>query len=53
MTTQRKTSLRAGRASSKVLRNPSSNRNDKIAAGSALSQRAPVSKKPSQSTRTK
>jgi hypothetical protein len=53
MTRQRKTSPAAGRASSKVLRNPKSSKNAKIAAGSALSQRAPKRKKPSRSTRTK
>ena len=44
--TQRKTSVRAGRAASKVLRDLRTSRPAKIAAGSALSQRAPVKKRP-------
>jgi hypothetical protein len=43
---QRKTSVRAGRAASKVLRDRRSGQPSKIAAGSALSQRAPVKKRP-------
>jgi hypothetical protein len=45
MSKQRKTSLRAGKAASKVLRSCNSGRNSKIAAASALSQRAPKKKK--------
>lgn len=44
MTVQRKTSVKAGKAASKVLRNVNSGHNSKIAAGSALSQRAPKKK---------
>lgn len=45
MPSQRKTSARAGKAASKVLRSGSTGRNSKIAAGSALSQRAPKRKR--------
>ena len=41
MAKQRKTSKKAGRAASKVLRNKRANKNAKTAAASALSQRAP------------
>lgn len=44
MANQRKTSSRAGKAASKVLRNPNSGKNSKTAAASALSQRAPKKK---------
>ncbi|MDP2812611.1 MAG: hypothetical protein Q8O32_02890 [bacterium] len=42
---QRKTSARAGRAASNVLRDGRTGRKSKIVAGSALSQRAPKRKK--------
>ena len=42
---KKKTSLRAARASSKVLRSKASGKNAKIAAGSALSQREKGRKK--------
>lgn len=45
MARQRRTSARAGRAASKVLRDGRTGRKSKIAAGSALSQRAPKRKK--------
>lgn len=45
MDRQRKTSARAGNAASKVLRDARTGRKSKIAAGSALSQRAPSRKK--------
>ena len=41
MTRQRKTSTRAGKAASNVLRDGRTGRKSKVAAGSALSQRAP------------
>ncbi len=41
MTKQRRTSPRAASAASRVLRNKGTSRASKIAAGSALSQRAP------------
>ena len=41
MAKQRRTSVRAGKAASKVLRDKRTGRKSKIAAGSALSQRAP------------
>lgn len=41
---QRKTSVKAGKAASKVLRDGRSGSQSKIAAGSALSQRAPLKK---------
>ena len=41
MTKQRRTTKKAGKAASKVLRNKKSSKNAKTAAGSALSQRAP------------
>ena len=45
MTRQKRPSPRAGRAASKVLRDGRTGRKSKIAAGSALSQRAPKKKK--------
>jgi len=45
MTRQRRTSARAGKAASKVLKDKRTSRKSKIAAGSALSQRAPKKKK--------
>lgn len=45
MVSSRKTSPRAGRAASKVLRDERTGRSSKIAAGSALSQRAPKKRK--------
>lgn len=42
---QRRTSAKAGRAASSVLRDKRSSRKAKTAAGSALSQRAPVRRK--------
>jgi len=45
MAKQRRTSKKAGRAASKVLRDGRSSKNSKTAAGSALSQRAPKKKK--------
>jgi hypothetical protein len=45
MARQRKTSARAGKAASKVLKDGRTGRKSKIAAGSALSQRAPKRKK--------
>ncbi|MBI5229963.1 MAG: hypothetical protein HY981_01540 [Candidatus Magasanikbacteria bacterium] len=45
MTKNRKTSKRAGKAASKVLRDKRTGRSSKIAAGSALSQRAPKRKR--------
>ncbi len=42
---QRKTSKRAGKVASKVLRNNKSSKVAKTAAGSALSQRAPKKKR--------
>ena len=41
MAKQRRTSKKAGKAASKVLRNKRSGKNAKTAAASALSQRAP------------
>jgi hypothetical protein len=41
----RKTSKKAGKAASKVLRDKRTGKNSKTAAGSALSQRAPKKKK--------
>ena len=41
MSGQRRTSKRAGKAASRVLRDDRTGRKSKIAAGSALSQRAP------------
>ena len=41
---QRKTGAAAGRAASRVLQNPSTSKDSKKAAGSALSQRAPKRK---------
>jgi hypothetical protein len=41
----RKTSPQAGKAASKVLKDGRTSKNSKTAAGSALSQRAPVRKK--------
>ena len=41
MTKQRKTSVKAGKAASKVLRDKRTGNSSKTAAGSALSQRAP------------
>jgi len=45
MPKQRRTSVRAGKAASKVLKDKRTSRKSKIAAGSALSQRAPKKKK--------
>ncbi len=45
MAKQRKTSSDAAKAASRVLKNPGSSKDDKKAAGSALSQRAPKKKK--------
>ncbi len=45
MARQRRTSKRAGKAASKVLKDKRTGRKSKIAAGSALSQRAPKRKK--------
>ena len=45
MARQRKTRCRAGRAASKVLRDGRTGRKSKVAAGSALSQRAPKRKR--------
>ena len=42
---QKRTSAKAGRAASSVLRDKRSSRKAKTAAGSALSQRAPVRQK--------
>jgi hypothetical protein len=42
---QRKTSVRAAKAASTVLESPKSSKPAKVAAGSALSQRAPKSRK--------
>lgn len=53
MASQRKTSVKAGKAASTVLRSKATGKVSKIVAGSALSQRAPQSKKPSRSTRSK
>lgn len=53
MPTQRKTSSKAGKAASSVLRDKRSGKQSKTAAASALSQRAPVNRKPSRSTRSK
>jgi len=44
MAKQRKTSVRAGKAASRVLKDRRTGRKSKIAAGSALSQRAPKRK---------
>lgn len=44
MPKQRRTSKRAGKVASKVLRDGRTSRNSKVAAGSALSQRAPKRK---------
>jgi hypothetical protein len=44
MATQRKTSARAAKAASKVLRDGRTSKASKTAAGSALSQRAPKKK---------
>lgn len=44
MAKQRRTSARAAKAASKVLRDGRTSRKSKIAAGSALSQRAPKKK---------
>ena len=44
MVTQRKTSKRVASIASKVLKSPNTSKNSKIAAGSALSQRAPKKK---------
>ena len=41
---QRKTGAAAGRAASRVLKSPSTSKDSKKAAGSALSQRAPKRK---------
>ncbi|MFO0887504.1 MAG: hypothetical protein U0413_04765 [Candidatus Saccharimonadales bacterium] len=51
MPRQRKTTARAAKSASKVLRDNRTGKNSKVAAGSALSQRAPKTKKPSRSTR--
>lgn len=53
MSKQRKTSARAARSASKVLKDNRTSKNSKVAAGSALSQAAPKTKKPSRSTRKK
>jgi hypothetical protein len=45
MTKQRRTSRKAGKAASKVLRDGRTGKASKTAAGSALSQRAPKPKK--------
>jgi len=45
MAKQRRTSKRAASAASKVLRSKRAGKNCKVAAGSALSQRAPKKKK--------
>jgi hypothetical protein len=45
MTKSRKTSTRAAKAASKVLRDGRTSKSSKTAAGSALSQRAPRKKK--------
>jgi len=45
MTKNRRTSVRAGKAASKVLHCKQTSKNSKIAAGSALSQRAPKRRK--------
>jgi len=45
MPKNRKTSKQAGKAASKVLRDKRTGRSSKIAAGSALSQRAPKKRK--------
>jgi len=45
MTSQRITSVRAGKAASIVLRSGRTGKQSKIAAGSALSQRAPKKKR--------
>ncbi|MDD5555525.1 MAG: hypothetical protein WCX24_02505 [Candidatus Paceibacterota bacterium] len=45
MAKQRRTSARAGKAASKVLKDERTGRRSKIAAGSALSQRAPKRKR--------
>jgi len=45
MAENRKTSVKAGQAASKVLRDKRTGKSSKIAAGSALSQRAPIKKK--------
>ncbi len=45
MSKQRKTSVKAGKAASKVLKDKRTSKNSKVAAGSALSQRAPKNKK--------
>ena len=45
MAKQRKTSKKAGKAASKVLRDKRTGKDSKTAAGSALSQRGPKKKK--------
>ena len=45
MDKQRRTSVKAGKAASKVLKDGRTGRKSKIAAGSALSQRAPKRKR--------
>ena len=53
MTNQRKTGARAAKSASRVLKDSRTGKHSKVAAGSALSQRAPITKKPSRSTRKK
>lgn len=53
MAKQRQTSARAAKSASKVLKDSRTSKNAKVAAGSALSQRAPKTKKPLRSTRKK